>query len=52
MAEEAEALEFGDGFVEAVFEAAFVHEESVEDAGVGEVLGDDAAEGEVSIRLG
>jgi hypothetical protein len=30
-----------------VFEAAFVHEESVEDAGGGEVLDDDAAEGEV-----
>jgi len=45
-------LEFGDGFVEAVFEAAFVHEEAVEDAGVGEVFDDDAAEGEVAGVLG
>jgi hypothetical protein len=35
-----------------VFEAAFVHEESVKDAGVGEVLGDDAAEGEIAGVLG
>ena len=51
LTEEAEALEFGDGFVEAVFEAASVHEEAVEDAGVGEVFDDDAAEGEVGIGV-
>ena len=51
LAEEAEALEFGDGFVEAVLQAAFVHEEAVEDAGAGEVLDDDATEGEVAVIL-
>jgi hypothetical protein len=35
-----------------VLEAAFVHEETVEDAGAGEVFDDDAAEGEVLIHLG
>ena len=51
-AEEAEAVEFGDGSVEAVFEASFVHEESVEDAGVGEIVDDDAADGGVAAGSG
>jgi hypothetical protein len=52
LAEEAESLEVGGGSVEAVFEASFVHEESVEDAGVGEVPDDDAAEGGVAAGFG
>jgi hypothetical protein len=43
----AELLELGEGLVEAVLEAAFVHSQAVEDPGAGEVLEDGAAEGEV-----